>query len=70
MPFELLSDWMRETARNYGVLDEKGGYARRSTFVLDQNHHLLYQNPEFSAGNRSHYEAVLDVLKTYHGTKA
>lgn len=70
LPFELLSDWMRETARAYGVLDEKGGYAQRSTFVIDQNHHLLYQNLEFGAGNRSHYEAVLEVLKTYQGTNA
>ena len=58
---------MRETARAYGVLDEKGGYAQRSAFVIDQNHHLLYQNLEFSAGNRGHYEAVLEVLKNLSG---
>ena len=34
--FPLLSDWNRTVVRDYGILDEKSGYARRSTFVVDK----------------------------------
>lgn len=63
LPYELAADWMREVSKAYGVLDEKGGYARRSTFVLDRDHRLAFQNLAFEAGNRTHYEAVLNVLE-------
>ena len=35
--FPLLSDFHREVSRAYGVLDEKGGYAQRTTFVIDKD---------------------------------
>ena len=63
LPFELASDWMRQISGAYGVLDTAGGYAKRSVFVLDVHHRLLYQNTAFESGNRAHYQAVLDVLK-------
>ncbi|NMP22304.1 redoxin domain-containing protein [Sulfobacillus sp. DSM 109850] len=65
LPFELASDWMREVSQAYGVLNEKDGIARRSVFVLDQKHRLVYQNTAFEAGNRSHYEAVFDILERH-----
>jgi peroxiredoxin len=34
--FPILSDWKRETARAYGLLDETRGTARRATFVVDK----------------------------------
>lgn len=34
--FPILSDFRREAARAYGVLDENTGAARRATFVVDQ----------------------------------
>lgn len=33
--FPILSDWKKEVARKYGVLDENSGFARRVTFVID-----------------------------------
>lgn len=63
LPFDLASDWMRNVSEAYGVLDAKGGFAKRSVFVLDTQHRLVYQNTAFEAGNRAHYQAVLDVLK-------
>ena len=33
--FPLLSDWKKDVARKYGVLDETSGLARRVTFVID-----------------------------------
>ncbi|MHB1952604.1 MAG: redoxin domain-containing protein [Sulfobacillus sp.] len=65
LPYELLADWMRDTAQAYGVLDEKGGYARRSVFVLGTDHKLVYQNLEFAAGNRTHYDAVLESVQLH-----
>lgn len=34
--FPILSDFKKEVARRYGVLDEATGYARRVTFVIDK----------------------------------
>ena len=33
--FPILSDWKKDIARKYGLLDENSGYARRVTFVID-----------------------------------
>jgi peroxiredoxin len=33
--FPILSDWKKEVARTYGILDEANGVARRTTFVVD-----------------------------------
>ncbi len=35
--FPILSDWKKEVSRKYGIYDEKGGYALRTTFVIDKN---------------------------------
>ncbi len=34
--FPLLSDWKRIVVKDYGLLDEKTGYAVRATFVVDK----------------------------------
>ena len=34
--FPLLSDWKRQVVKDYGLLDEKSGYSRRATFVIDK----------------------------------
>jgi mycoredoxin-dependent peroxiredoxin len=34
--FPILSDWKKEVSRQYGLLDENTGYARRATFVIDK----------------------------------
>jgi peroxiredoxin len=36
LAFRLLSDVKRETLKEYGVLDEKSQFARRTTFVVDK----------------------------------
>lgn len=33
--FLILSDSKKDVARQYGVLDEQSGFARRTTFVID-----------------------------------
>jgi peroxiredoxin len=34
--FPILSDWNKNVARQLGILDEKTGFARRTTFVVDK----------------------------------
>jgi mycoredoxin-dependent peroxiredoxin len=34
--FPIVSDWKRDAARAYGLLDENSGVARRATFVVDK----------------------------------
>jgi peroxiredoxin len=34
--FPLLSDFKRQVAASYGVLNEERGFANRATFVIDQ----------------------------------
>ena len=35
--FPLLSDWKRSVTKDYGLLDEKSGYSKRATFVIDKD---------------------------------
>jgi peroxiredoxin len=34
--FPLLSDWKRQTTKDYGLYNETNGYGRRGTFVIDK----------------------------------
>jgi mycoredoxin-dependent peroxiredoxin len=34
--FPILSDWKKDTSRQYGLLNENTGFARRATFVVDK----------------------------------
>jgi peroxiredoxin len=62
LPFQVGSDFMREASRAYGVLNEQGGYAARSVFVIDGQGQIVYENRAFGAGNPEHYEAALAAL--------
>ena len=35
VPFPILSDWKKDVVKQYGILDEQSGFARRTTFVID-----------------------------------
>lgn len=37
LTFPLLSDWHRQVVKDYGIYDEKSGFARRATFVVDKD---------------------------------
>ena len=34
--FPLLSDWKRQTTKDYGLYNEESGYGNRATFVVDK----------------------------------
>jgi peroxiredoxin len=40
--FPLLSDWHRKVVKDYGLLNEKNGYAARATFVIDKEGKLTH----------------------------
>ena len=35
--FPLLSDWKRQTTKDYGLYNEQSGYGTRATFVVDKD---------------------------------
>ena len=35
--FPLLSDWKRQTTKEYGLYNEESGYGNRGTFVIDKD---------------------------------
>ncbi|BCJ88569.1 hypothetical protein skT53_35540 [Effusibacillus dendaii] len=63
LPYPLLSDWHRTTAKMYGVLDEQMQVAKRSVFVIDQQGVIRYRNLQFKAQEQSDYETVLQQLE-------
>ena len=52
MGVDLLSDFFRRTARDYGVFDEVKGFARRSYFLMDKQGVLRWSHVEAENGHR------------------
>lgn len=42
LSFPLLSDFMRKTAADYGILNAAAGVANRTTFVIDKEGKITY----------------------------
>lgn len=62
LEYPLLSDFSKQTARAYGVLDEVSSSARRSLFIIDPNGVIQYQVVHSEKVGRS-VEETLRVLK-------
>jgi alkyl hydroperoxide reductase subunit AhpC len=52
MTVDLLSDFFRKTARDYGVLNEEKGTAKRSYFLVDKQGVLRWSHVEAENGHR------------------
>jgi peroxiredoxin len=63
LPYPLLSDWHRQTVRDYKVFNEKGEVAIRSVFVVDKEGTISYINTSFKADRKEDYEAVFSALE-------
>jgi peroxiredoxin len=66
MSVDLLSDFMREVSRRYGVLLEERGYANRAYFLLDDNGVIRWEHVEANASERrqdAEIFAAIDALK-------
>ena len=59
--FPILSDWKKDVSRQLGILDEKTGFARRTTFVIDKAG--LVQKIDQSAGRAGSVGRGRDVRK-------
>lgn len=66
MKFPLLSDFKKETARSYGILDQREGVALRGLFIIDNKGVLQYMSVNNLSVGRSVEEPlrVLEALQT------
>lgn len=66
LQFPLLSDFKKETARSYGILDEREGVALRGLFIIDDKGVLQYESVNNLSVGRSVEETqrVLEALQT------
>jgi peroxiredoxin Q/BCP len=60
--FPLLSDWNRTTSKEYGLYDEKSGYGRRATFVVDKDGRIQHVEAGRTAIDPSGAYQVCDLL--------
>ncbi|PFN96908.1 hypothetical protein COJ85_23605 [Bacillus sp. AFS076308] len=67
LPYPLLSDWHKQTVKDYFVFNEKGGTAIRSVFVVNKDGIITYLNTTFKADKREDYEAVFHELEKLNG---
>jgi peroxiredoxin len=63
LPYPLLSDWHKQTAKDYGIFDAKNEIAKRSVFVVDKQGNLTFINTSFDANKKDHYEQVFTELE-------
>jgi peroxiredoxin len=63
LPYPLLSDWDKQTAKDYKVFNEKGEVAIRSVFVVNKQGVITYLNTSFKADNKENYETVFIELE-------
>ena len=69
LPFNLLSDFNKETSAAYGSLYENfvlgmKGVSKRSAFVVDAEGTIQYAEVLESAGDLPNFQAVQDALKS------
>lgn len=69
LPFNLLSDFNKETSTAYGALYENfvlgmKGVSKRSVFVVDAEGIIQYAEVLESAGDLPNFDAVQDALKS------
>lgn len=66
LPYPMLADFTRETARSYEVLKESTGYALRGLFVIDPEGTVQYSviHPEAVGRSVEEVRRVLEALQT------
>jgi peroxiredoxin len=60
--YPLLSDSDKSISKRFGVLNEKGGYANRATFVIDKTGTIAQAYPNVKDVNK-HPEEVLKFVE-------
>ncbi|TMD12776.1 MAG: redoxin domain-containing protein [Chloroflexi bacterium] len=62
LPFPLVADWHKAAARDYGVLREEEGVARRAMFLIDYRGYLRWVNPAYNVRDDDHYTALQEAV--------
>lgn len=70
LPFPMLADFTRETARSFEVLKESTGYALRGLYIIDPDGNLQYSviHPEPAGRNVNEVLRVLQALQVGENT--
>lgn len=63
LPYPLLSDWHKQTVKDYGVFDADKETAIRSVFIVDKQGVIRFMNTTFNARTKEHYEQVFTELQ-------
>lgn len=66
LPYPMLSDFTRDTSRNYEVLKEETGYALRGTYIINPEGELVYSviQPEAVGRNTQEILRVLTAVQS------
>lgn len=66
LPYPMLADFTRATAKSYNILKEETGYALRGLYIIDPNGVLQYSvvHPEDVGRNSQEILRVLQALQT------
>ena len=62
LTFPLLSDWMRVTTRDYGVLLPEAGYAWRASFLVGKDGRVLWKDVSEKSGSTDHLPSLEGAL--------
>ena len=61
--FPLLSDWKRQTTKDYGLYNEESGYGNRATFVVDKDGRIQHVEVGRTAIDPTGAYQVCDLLQ-------
>ena len=61
--FPLLSDWKRQTTKDYGLYNEESGYGNRATFVVDKEGKIQHVEVGRTAIDPTGAYQVCDLLQ-------
>ena len=61
--FPLLSDWKRQTTKDYGLYNEESGYGNRATFVVDKDGKIQHVEVGRTAIDPTGAYQVCDLLQ-------
>ena len=62
LPFPLLADWDKKVCREWGVLNEETGAARRSLFLVDYLGRVRWRNPRYDWRSEQQYAAMMEAM--------
>lgn len=63
LPYPLLSDWFKKTAKAYGVFNSENQTAQRSVFIVNKEGKITFKNTEFKADKMGHYKECIQHLE-------